>query len=636
MKSNERLAVEEAGTGRDQAVVQGSGGGIGSGKKKLHGRAFYESIGSPRFVLAPMVDQSEFAWRMLSRSFMPSDKQRDLLAYTPMLHARMFAETPKFRDAHFQPLRASLLSSTPQPSTPFLDGNPSDRPLFVQFCANNPEELLSAASYVSPFCDAVDLNLGCPQGIARKGRYGAFLQEDQELIYSLINRLHLGLDVPVTAKIRILDTKEKTLEYAQKVLSAGASILTIHGRTRDMKGHKTGLADWKMIRFLRDTLPKETVLFANGNILHKGDIDRCLKETGADAVMSAEGNLYDPAIFADAPAVGEEGREYWRGVDGRGGWRMDAVMRRYMDIIYTHVLEVAPPIRQPLWLPSESEPAASSTPATQTSTLGPDPGTEGTKRKAPEREPEHAQNTAEPPTKRSKPAPDPKAQQKKGARKEKPSSPNLLAMQPHLFKLLRPLVARHHNVRDALARSRAGDLEAFEHVLSLVERVCKEGLQAYEQSGGASWEAEIAAEAAAQEKKIAETSRKIEEARRGVAEHKDAKGQEKTGGGPGRDTDVDESSVETVRACRRPWWVVQPYVRPLPKEALAKGSLTLSRKEREALRRTGDAFAAEAGVGAEVEGSAVGPVEPLGEGKGEVEVEVEAEPELPRQGLVCG
>jgi tRNA-dihydrouridine synthase 1 len=31
-----------------------------SAPKKLHGRAFYESIGSPKFVLAPMVDQSEF------------------------------------------------------------------------------------------------------------------------------------------------------------------------------------------------------------------------------------------------------------------------------------------------------------------------------------------------------------------------------------------------------------------------------------------------------------------------------------------------------------------------------------------------------------------------------------------------
>ncbi|PBP25243.1 tRNA-dihydrouridine synthase C [Diplocarpon rosae] len=644
MESNERLIVEKAGEGRDKAVMQGSRGGIGSGKKKLHGRAFYESIGSPKFVLAPMVDQSEFAWRMLSRSFIASDKQRDLLAYTPMLHARMFAETPKFRDAHFQPLRTSLLSAAPEASTPFLDGNPSDRPLFVQFCANNPEELLAAASYVSPFCDAVDLNLGCPQGIARKGKYGAFLQEDQELIYSLINRLHLNLDVPVTAKIRVLDTKEKTLEYAQKVLSAGASILTVHGRTREMKGHKTGLADWKMIRFLRDMLPKETVLFANGNILQKQDIARCLEETGADAVMSAEGNLYDPAIFADAPAVGEEGREYWRGLDGRAGWRMDAVMRRYMDIIYTHVLEVAPPVRQPLYLPSDPEAAAPSTPAPQTSTLAPVSGTEGTKRKAPEPQPEPgpAQHATEPPTKRSKANPDKKAKQKQGARREKPSSPNLLAMQPHLFKLLRPLVARHHNVRDALARSRAGDMEAFEHVLSLVEGVCQEGLKAYHQSGGASWAAELAAEATAQAEKIAETSRRIEEARHGAAERKPARGPEQMGGEDlGTETEMDESSVETVRACQRPWWVVQPYVRPLPKEALAKGSLTLSRKEREALRRTGDAFAsevavcteAEAEAEAETEGKGERPhghvaIETLGEGKAEVEV--------PKQGLCCG
>ena len=29
-------------------------------KTKLHGRAFYESIGSPKLILAPMVEQSEF------------------------------------------------------------------------------------------------------------------------------------------------------------------------------------------------------------------------------------------------------------------------------------------------------------------------------------------------------------------------------------------------------------------------------------------------------------------------------------------------------------------------------------------------------------------------------------------------
>ncbi len=230
-------------------------------------------------------------------------ESKSLLAYSPMLHARLFAENPKYRAQTFQPTRRRG-SQTPPPGSSasedvYLDGRADiDRPLFVQFCANDPDVLLEAARHVQPHCDAVDLNLGCPQGIARKGRYGAFLQEDWDLVARLIHKLHTELEVPVTAKIRILETKEKTLAYATKILDAGASILTVHGRQREQKGHKTGLADWKAIRYLRDHLPPETVLFANGNILYHGDVQRCLEATGADGVMSAEGQLYNAALFA--------------------------------------------------------------------------------------------------------------------------------------------------------------------------------------------------------------------------------------------------------------------------------------------------------------------------------------------------
>ena len=496
---------------------------------------------------------------------MSPESSKRLLAYTPMLHARMFTETVKFRDNHFQPLRSSLSShpnaeTTYESKNVFLDGNPAiDRPLTVQFCANDPDEFLNAARYVAPFCDAVDLNLGCPQGIARKGKYGAFLQEDQELIYKLINKLHLELDVPITAKIRILDTKEKTLAYAKKVLDAGASILTVHGRQREQKGHNTGLADWGVIKWLREQLGSEVVLFANGNILQREDVDRSLEETGADGVMSAEGNLCDPAIFAEAPPVGEEGREYWRGKDGKGGWRMDAVYRRYMDIIYQHVLEVKLPERKPLYLPSDPEDEVKEIGKTEEMEEGP-----------------------------------PKKKQKK--EKEKATSPNLLAMQAHSFHLLRALVSKHHNVRDALARCRAGDIEAFENVLQMVEAAVKSGLKEYEETGGRSWVEEV------------ERDERLKEAK----EVKKPTEQSKEG------EEVDEryeSSLETVRKCKRPWWVVQPYVRPLPKEALAKGSMTLSKKDKEKLEREAAVLSGHTEV------------EKSGQGK---------EIEIAKEGLVCG
>jgi tRNA-dihydrouridine synthase 1 len=405
-----------------------------------------------------------------------------------MFHSRLFATSPVYRAQSFLP--------------PHLDGNQEkDRPTFVQFCSNEPEDILAAAKLVQEYCDAVDLNLGCPQGIARKGHYGAFLQEDWDLIHRLINTLHLNLDVPVTAKIRILDTKERSLEYAQMVVNAGAQVLTVHGRTRDQKGHNTGLADWSVIKYIRDNIPREVVMFANGNILWHEDIDRCLAETGVDGVMSAEGNLYNPAIF--------ETSKDW---DKRFP-RVDVVGKEYIEIIRQEILPHLP--LQEL--------------------LGQEP------------------------TKRTR---------KKMNEILKDSS--LTAIKSHLFKLWHVLLHQHTEVRDMVARATTrhnvanmDPLCQYEDCVKKVEKIVAEELR--------------------------KNPEKVDAEGRWVGPDTELKDDAEVG------SDGTEVVINGKRFWRRvPWYRCQPYYRPLPEEAIARGALKLKgQKENARKAECGDEDASE-------------------------------------------
>jgi len=186
---------------------------------------------------------------------------------------------------------------------------PQDRPLVAHFCANNPEHFAQAAKLVENHCDAIDLNLGCPQRTAFLGHFGSYLlgDSDRTLIMDIIRAASQAVSIPIFVKIRLLDTIEDTIKLCHQIRDAGASLIAIHGRYRATwertgAGARDGPALLDMISLVKQSMPNFPII-SNGNVITYDDVVSNKMVTGADGIMSAEGILDNPALYL--PRLGD-------------------------------------------------------------------------------------------------------------------------------------------------------------------------------------------------------------------------------------------------------------------------------------------------------------------------------------------
>ena len=121
-----------------------------------------------------------------------------------------------------------------------------------------------------------------------------------ELAGDIVKAVVKAVDVPVTVKCRLGWDKGNinVLDFTKRMEDSGASMVTVHGRTRAML--YSGVADWDYIRKVKEQLSIPVI--ANGDIVDVPSALRCLKWTGADGIMIGRATFGDPWIFQQVSA----------------------------------------------------------------------------------------------------------------------------------------------------------------------------------------------------------------------------------------------------------------------------------------------------------------------------------------------
>ena len=122
-----------------------------------------------------------------------------------------------------------------------------------------------------------------------------------ELAGRIVKAVCDAVHVPVTVKCRLGWDKGSinVLDFAALMEESGASMLTVHGRTRSML--YSGTADWDMIAKVKKQ--SNIPVIANGDITDGITALQCSKRTGADGVMIGRASFGAPWVFADASAA---------------------------------------------------------------------------------------------------------------------------------------------------------------------------------------------------------------------------------------------------------------------------------------------------------------------------------------------
>jgi tRNA-dihydrouridine synthase B len=204
-----------------------------------------------------------------------------------------------------------------------------ERPVSIQVFGGDPRKMAAAAQIVEGMgADIVDINMGCPVPKISKHNAGCSLMREPVHAAEVVRAMVDAVKIPVTVKMRAgWDANAiNAPELAKRVEDAGASAVTVHGRTAAQS--YSGFSDWDLIGAVAAGV--SIPVFGSGDCVEPGQLLQRLQGSEVGGVLVGRGALRNPWIFeqAGALAAGSVPREI--SAEERGRFLLE-----YVDLLLT-------------------------------------------------------------------------------------------------------------------------------------------------------------------------------------------------------------------------------------------------------------------------------------------------------------
>jgi nifR3 family TIM-barrel protein len=245
-------------------------------------KGFWKDLPRPGFVLAPMAEVTDAAFRRIIAEYGKPD-----VMWTEFVSCDGLCSLEG---------RKALLID-------FLYTE-RERPIVAQVFGATPENFYTTALLVKELgFDGIDINMGCPdKNVAGKQGAGAALIQDPELAQKIISETKRGAgDLPVSVKTRLGYNKNVIDTWLKNILETGPAAITIHARTKKemskVPAHWEEIVKAVHIRDAWDSSADKPLIIGNGDVQDVTEAHRKVTETGCDGVMIGRGIFGNPWLF---------------------------------------------------------------------------------------------------------------------------------------------------------------------------------------------------------------------------------------------------------------------------------------------------------------------------------------------------